>query len=299
LDENASFEISHTPLGIINVFNAVLLKQSSIIWTVSGKEIFFNNIIKSILGEKYCLDVDDDLFSKKDYIKEFDNKIFYNFNNISSKSMANKEKKKLVENTLSGKPIKIGSKVIKTWDKFKIVMLESEYVPYNLPEKYYVIKTPNDIERSSYDSLKNAGLLENKIEEELFEFMKYIVNYHIFEAIDFPSNKIELFSNVTDEKIIQIFSNFLLENDIPTALKDNIKFQEKEKEIEKIKHLYNKFKKVYRQYIYQLFKAKYPEQAKTINANLLYKELEKCKPKVLEPTDGYQGNKCFKILKDL
>jgi hypothetical protein len=56
---------------------------------------------------------------------------------------------------------------------------------------------------------------------------------------------------------------------------------------------------VYRQYIYQLFKAKYPEQAKTINANLLYKELEKCKPKVLEPTDGYQGNKCFKILKDL
>ncbi|MBP3674933.1 MAG: hypothetical protein J6I71_00440 [Campylobacter sp.] len=59
----------------------------------SGKEIFFNNIIKSILGEKYCLDVDDDLFSKKDYIKEFDNKIFYNFNNISSKSMANKEKR--------------------------------------------------------------------------------------------------------------------------------------------------------------------------------------------------------------
>ena len=259
----------------------------------------FNNIIKPILGEKYCLEVNDDLLSKKDYIKDFDNKIFYNFNNISSKTMSNKEKKKLVESVLFGKPIKIGSKVIETRDKFKIIMLESEYVPYNLPENYYVLKVPSDIEKSSYDFVKNIDLLENKIEGELHDFTKYILNYCLFKNIKFPAKKIELFSNVTDEKIIQIFSNFLSENDIPRALKDNIKFQEKEKEIQKMEYLYKKFKKVPRPYIYKLFKAKYPEHAKTINANFLYKELEKCNPRVLETTDGYQGNKCFKIIKYL
>ena len=263
----------------------------------SGKEILFNNIIKPILGEKYCLDVDDNLLSKKDYKKEFDNKIFYNFSNLTSKSLANKEKKKLIENILSNKSIMINDNAINTCDKFKIVMLESEYLPYNLPENYYVLKAPNDIENSSYDSLKNISLLENKIEEELPDFMNYIVNYYIKETMDFPQNEIKLISNVTDEKIVQIFSNYLLENHIPTALKENIKLQEEK--IKKMEHLYNKFHKVSRPNIHELFKAKFPEHAKTINANFLYKELEKCNPQVLKLTDGYQGDKCFEILKYL
>ena len=263
----------------------------------SGKEILFNNIIKPILGEKYCLDVDDNLLSKKDYKKEFDNKIFYNFSNLTSKSLANKEKKKLIENILSNKSIMINDNAINTYDKFKIVMLESEYLPYNLPENYYVLKAPNDIENSSYDSLKNISLLENKIEEELPDFMNYIVNYYIKETMDFPQNEIKLISNVTDEKIVQIFSNYLLENHIPTALKENIKLQEEK--IKKMEHLYNKFHKVSRPNIHELFKAKFPEHAKTINANFLYKELEKCNPQVLKLTDGYQGDKCFEILKYL
>lgn len=66
-----------------------------------------------------------------------------------------------------------------------------------------------------------------------------------------------------------------------------------------MEHLYNKFHKVSRPNIHELFKAKFPEHAKTINANFLYKELEKCNPQVLKLTDGYQGDKCFEILKYL
>lgn len=191
----------------------------------------------------------------------------------------------------------INDNAINTYDKFKIVMLESEYLPYNLPENYYVLRASNDIENSSYDSLKNISLLENKIEEELPDFMNYIVNYYIKETMDFPQNEIKLISNITDEKIVQIFSNYLLENHIPTALKENIKLQEEK--IKKMEHLYNKFHKVSRPNIHELFKAKFPEHAKTINANFLYKELEKCNPQVLKLTDGYQGDKCFEILKYL
>ena len=43
-------------------------------------------------------------------------------------------------------------------------------------------------------------------------------------TVDFPQNEIKLISNVTDEKIVQIFSNYLLENHIPTALKENIRY---------------------------------------------------------------------------
>ena len=42
----------------------------------SGKELFFNNIIKPIFGEEYCLEVNDELLSKKNYLEEF----IYKFN---------------------------------------------------------------------------------------------------------------------------------------------------------------------------------------------------------------------------
>ncbi|MCI7014596.1 MAG: hypothetical protein MR878_04330 [Campylobacter sp.] len=267
----------------------------------SGKELFFNNIIKPIFGEKYCLEVNDELLSKKNYLEEFDNKIFYSFNNISAKSLANKEKKRLVENILSGRHISIGSKIIETWDKFKLVMLESEYVPYRLPENCFVLRAPNDIEKTNNEAFKSIDLLEQEIERDLYSLMHYIVNYCAIDGLSLPENEISLISNMSSEEVVKVFYNCLKTNDIPTLLKDNIEFKRngkkainnKDKEIQKMERLYRDSKRVARQWIRDLFEAKYPEFKNTISTSNLYKELtEKFG---FENCEGNGGDKCFKL----
>ena len=267
----------------------------------SGKELFFNNIIKPIFGEEYCLEVNDELLSKKNYLEEFDNKIFYNFNNISAKSLANKEKKRLVENILSGRQISIGSKIIETCDKFKLVMLESEYVPYRLPENYFVLRAPNDIEKTNNEAFKSIDLLEQEIERDLYSLMHYIVNYCVIDGLSLPENEIILISNMSSEEVVKVFYNCLKTNDIPTLLKDNIEFKRngkkainnKDKEIQKMERLYRDSKRVARQWIRDLFEAKYPEFKNTISTSNLYKELtEKFG---FENCEGNGGDKCFKL----
>lgn len=261
----------------------------------SGKELLFNNIIKPIFGEKYCLEVNDELLSKKNYLEEFDNKIFYNFNNISAKALANKEKRRLVENILSGRQISIGSKIIETRDKFKLVMLESEYVPYRLPDNCFILRTPNDIEKTNND----IDLLEQEIEKDLFNFMHHIVNYKTEQYL--PENEVSLINNMSDEAAIKVFYNCLITNDIPTLLKENIEFKRngkkaidnKDKEIQKMERLYRDSKRVARQWIRDLFEAKYPEFKNTISTSNLYKELtEKFG---FENCEGNGGDKCFKL----
>ena len=85
-----------------------------------------------------------------------------------------------VVESLEKKDSLVRGKEIKYFPDSIITYEDKEYLTIIYEDKnYYVLKAPNDIEHLSYDSLKNISLLENKIDEELPDFMNYIVNYYI------------------------------------------------------------------------------------------------------------------------
>ena len=180
-------------------------------------------------------------------------------------------------------------------------MLESEYVPYRLPENYFVLRAPNDIEKTNNEAFKSIDLLEQEIERDLYSLMHYIVNYCVIDGLSLPENEIILISNMSSEEVVKVFYNCLKTNDIPALLKDNIEFKRngkkainnKDKEIQKMERLYRDSKRVARQWIRDLFEAKYPEFKNTISTSNLYKELtEKFG---FENCEGNGGDKCFKL----
>lgn len=269
------------------LFHSVLVLRGG---EKSGKEIFFNQIIKPLFGNEYCLKIDNEVLSQKNLDKEKYNKIFYNFDNISTVYLEDRKKRELIQNILTKQDKNIIGTVITT---------DKKHIPYDLSAiEYVVLELPDDIDTMYIpDDFKNKfKSLNNTLNTDVHNFSRilkcytsrmeisYIKDIDITKKqtledsiIDFADQLIGNRYILQEIKNIIISSNIVNVNDLDNTLKS-------------IEKLYNKHKKIERKYIYELFKYKYDHD---ISPTTLYKKLTELDHNFFETVLAPGGAKCF------
>lgn len=140
----------------------------------SGKELFFDEIISSLFGEKYCTKITDynlDITNHEMLIK---NKIFYNFHNLSTTTISKRKNLDFLKNLFTEKRISIENnkqilhditlygQILITTDNDNISNLHLH------PCNYTVFKVPDDI-NSMYLPDEWKEKLQNKTMKHLIQ----------------------------------------------------------------------------------------------------------------------------------
>lgn len=248
----------------------------------SGKEIFFNNIIKPLFGDEYCLIIDDDRLSDKKLEKEMYNKIFYNLDNISSYDSASN--KNLIQDIL----IKKDKNTIGI-----IITTDRQYVPYELQNiQYSVFKIPDDIEQIYLPSKYEFSNLKSYLNDDLINFSiilkHYASNIPLSYTKDIDISKEPNLDNCIIEFAKELIGNVNILKEIKSIIIQSKK--NSSQELDYIEKLYNKHKKIERKYIRKLFNYKYGFD---ISSKILYSELEKFDPNFFRKSLAPGGAKCF------
>ena len=267
--------------NIINtdLFRSILILRGG---ERSGKEIFFNQIIQPIFGSEYCLRIDDKMLSKKSIGKEKSNKIFYNFDNISSSLLKDIEKKELIRDVLIKQDKNIVGIVITT---------DKKYIPYDLPGvEYVVLDLPDDIETIYIpDGFHSQFGSKYNLSVDLDIFSSILKCYTSSKEILYIKD-IDITKKPTlKDCIVEFASELTNSKNIPTFI-EKTKENNTDETFENIKKLYDKHKKVERKYIYELFKQKYDHD---ISATTLYKKLKELNENFFKTVQAPGGAKCF------
>lgn len=262
-----------------DLFRSVLILRGG---EKSGKEIFFNQIIQPIFGSEYCLRIDDKTLSKKSIEKEKSNKIFYNFDNISSSSLKDIEKKEFIRDILIKQDKNIVGIVITT---------DKKYIPYDLSGvEYVVLDLPDDIETMYIpDKFHSHFSLKYNLSVDLGIFSSILKCYTSSKEILYIKD-IDITKKPTlEDCIVEFASELTNSKNIPTFI-EKAKGNNTDETFDNIKKLYDKHKKVERKYIYELFKQKYDHD---ISATTLYKKLKELDENFFKTVPAPGGAKCF------
>ena len=247
----------------------------------TGKEIFFNNIVKPLFGENYCLKIDNELISHKNFKKEQSNKIFYNFDNISSDSIKDIEKKGLIQNILEKQDKNIVGTVVTT---------DTKYIPYDLSNiEYTVFELPDNIEKIYMPEAYKYNDLKDYLDKDLPNFSSILKYYTSSKEILYIKD-MDITKKATLEDCIIEFASKLASSQNMLNQIDKVKWNNTDETFENIKKLYDKHKKVERKYIYELFKQKYDYD---ISATTLYKKLKELDGNLFKTVLAPGGAKCF------
>lgn len=262
-----------------DLFRSVLILRGG---EKSGKEIFFNQIIQPIFGNEYCLKIDDKTLSKKNIEKEKSNKIFYNFDNISSSSLKDIENKELIRDILIKRDKNIVGIVITT---------DKKYIPYDLSGvEYVVLDLPDDI-KTMYipDEFHSQLSLKYDLSVDLDTFSSILKCYNYSKEILYIKD-MDITKKATLEDCIIEFASELASSQNMLNQIDKVKWNNTDETFENIKKLYDKHKKVERKYIYEVFKQKYDYD---ISATTLYKKLKELDGNLFKTVLAPGGAKCF------
>ena len=117
----------------------------------SGKEILFDEIIKPLFGQEYCLKITDTLLetiSIQDFIKD---KLFYNLDNISNSHIKVQRTRKTLYDLLSKDTIEVieKKKSIEEYPKYgqTLITIDEAYLPSYIDknfEDYSLFKIPDE-----------------------------------------------------------------------------------------------------------------------------------------------------------
>ena len=247
----------------------------------TGKEMFFNNIVKPLFGEDYCLKIDNELLLHKNLEKEKSNKIFYNFDNISSSSLKDMKKKELIRDILIKQDKNIVGIVITT---------DTKYIPYDLSGgEYKVFELPDNIAKIYMPEMYRYNDLKDCLDKDLPNFSSILKRYAPSKEILYIKD-IDTTKKPTLEDCIIEFASELTDSQNMLNQIDKVKWNNADETFENIKKLYDKHKKVERKYIYELFKQKYDHD---ISATALYKRLKELDENFFKTVPAPGGAKCF------
>lgn len=130
----------------------------------SGKEILFDEIIKPLFGQEYCLNITDDTLETTSIQKLLKNKLFYHLNNLSDNSdntVKNKKTKNIFNDLLSKDTITVieNKESIIEYQKYgqTIITIDEARLPSYIDknfESYSLFKIPDE-----YSLVENFNLL--------------------------------------------------------------------------------------------------------------------------------------------
>lgn len=266
----------------------------------SGIDMLFKDIIKPLFGSQYCIEIEDADLQNKHYDKLFNNKLFYNFNEISHDVVDKKIKnicQEIIENNILSieqnhkstfQEINIFAQTLITTSKPYIPIIDTDRLNFTV---FNVNGSINKIEMK--DEYKNISLHQN-IKDDLTNFSIFLRNFEIDnESANRPFKEDD--------------SNMMLDYDknIYEVFIESIRNKDKEyfKEIKSNSNLYKELlydfdrDRVKRVNIFKYFSIIYPEESLGHTRTLL-KKLREIDDKLFSHNNINSSNseQYFKIL---
>lgn len=164
----------------------------------SGKEIFFDEIIKPLFGQEYCLKITDSVLETASVQKLLKNKLFYNIDDLSDSILKDKKSKKIINDLLCKDTIEVienkesiveylkyGQTII-TIDEAHLTYIDKDFESYSLfkiPDESTLVEHFNPNQQSTeFKNLSNLHItskakLINAIKNDLWNFSFILKGY--------------------------------------------------------------------------------------------------------------------------
>lgn len=204
----------------------------------AGKGIFYNEVIKKIFGNEYCIQVNDKTLNTNFLGGIVEGRLFFNLDEISHNVAGNKNIKNFLKALVTNDSITAEKKHQNIEGETRIFgqVLITSNEPYILEvetsdRRFSIFSTGDNLKKSNYLGFETYEKFSRQIKQELEDFCKYLKSYKVNislanTALDTAEKKALI--NSTNDKF-KLFTNALKNKDINF-------FEELEDEFN---HLYN------------------------------------------------------------
>lgn len=194
----------------------------------SGTDILFDEIIKPLFGEEYCIKIIDDYLRLGNFSSSLHNKLFYNFNNISKNASQEVKSNILLSNMIVKQKLLLAENknTINETNIFGqiLITIDTPYMPYldNSYSNYTVFKVPNSLEKNMFfpewsvaisTSPFNITTFIDAIRNDLFHFSHILKNVQTSIKLDKFYNDDKNLIEMNSEDKLTAFSNALVNMD--------------------------------------------------------------------------------------
>jgi len=148
----------------------------------SGKNLFFDKVIKPLFGQNQAIVVDDDRL-QSDFNGFMNNKLFIAFNEVANdETKTKKSVKSKIKSLITDTTILINEKHVKTYEVnnfANIIFFSNEVIPLlieNQDRRFNVVETGGEL-YSVLSFKKDPELFIQNLSEELEMFTQFLLNY--------------------------------------------------------------------------------------------------------------------------
>ncbi|MCK5455808.1 MAG: hypothetical protein KAI45_01700, partial [Melioribacteraceae bacterium] len=148
----------------------------------SGKNLFFDEVIKPLFGQNQAIVVDDDRL-QSDFNGFMNNKLFVAFNEVANdETKTKKSVKSKIKSLITDTTMLINEKHVKTYEVnnfANILFFSNEVIPLlieNQDRRFNVVETGGELKFVS-SFRKNPELFIKNLSEELEMFTQFLLNY--------------------------------------------------------------------------------------------------------------------------
>ncbi len=233
----------------------------------SGKNLFFEKIIKPLFGQNQCVVVDDDRL-QSDFNGYMNNKLFVAFNEVANDETKTKRSvKSKIKALISDDTVMVNEKHVRTYemDNFaNILFFSNEAIPLLIEEhdrRFNVIETGGPL-KSVPSFVKNPHKFIDDLNNELDSFTQFLLNYNydLFkvdmvleneakkELKELSMNKFELFAAKLKAGNFEWFEQYYPEPKSTQQLNDRSKLLMTEDELKSKKVEQTKLLRTFYQY---------------------------------------------------
>lgn len=154
----------------------------------TGKEILFDEIIKPLFGQEYCLNITDDTLDTTSIQRLLKNKLFYNIDNLSDTTIKSKKIKKTLNDLLSKNTITVieDRESIIEYPKYgqTIITIDEAYLPSYIDknfDSYSLFKIPDEYSLVETFNLKlnSSGFRIQNKNENIQKFENYLLTLQL------------------------------------------------------------------------------------------------------------------------
>ena len=200
----------------------------------AGKGIFYNEVIKKIFGNDYCIQVNDKTLNTNFLGGIVEGRLFFNLDEISHNVAGNKNIKNFLKALVTNDSITAEKKHQNLEGETKLFgqVLITSNEPYIIEvetsdRRFSIFSTGDNLKKCNYLGFETYDYFSIQIKKELEDFCKYLKSYKVNisladTALDTPekkalvnstNDKFKLFANAIKNKDINFFSE--LEDDKP------------------------------------------------------------------------------------
>ena len=248
----------------------------------SGVDILFEEIIKPLFGYENCIKITDDHLQAGILSSSLQNKLFYNFDNISKHVSDDAKSNRLLSNMIVKQKLLIGDNknTISETDIFGqfLITIDAPYIPYldNSYSNYTVFKVPDSIEKNMFfpewsGAIRTAPFIMtafiNEIRNDLTNFSNILKNCKIEMVLNkFHNDDKSLILMNSDDKL-KVFCHAIVTMDTTyfSKVKDNdpILYEEMMQDFQA--------KKIKQPNIFKCFECIYSDEKRLSSKTLMHK----------------------------